>query len=258
MTVSPTRLPLLKKYSELLAHTSILCKGILQEASSAIPVLFASKVLVLATFLLPTVRKSIFAAIRDIFPPSSVITPDLTQDLHATPQTILPPTSTSPRIPHTHSLLDLTTESSEMKLHTGSFGEIGDAATQNGGKSTTGFSRQTTCFLDLSRETVVSSETPLRSPMPFVRSQFSPIPSKSPPPEDSASPAVIESKDDLLEVKDYTVVSDDLCLRHLRNTETQKQYSDMVMAMPTLFHWAEVIGEKTVTGFQDSLFWRER
>ena len=62
----------------------------------------------------------------------------------------------------------------------------------------------------------------------------------------------------VLEVKDYTVVSDDLCLRHLRNTETQKQYSDMVMAMPTLFHWAEVIGEKTVTGFQDSLFWRER
>ena len=258
MTVSPTRLPLLKKYSELLAHTCVLCKGILQEATSSIPILFASKVLVLSTFLLPTIRQSLFSAIRDLFPPSSVITPDLTEDLHSTPQVLSPQTSDSPRVPHVHSLLDLTAESSETKLHTGSFGELTDESTADGGKSDSGFSRQETCFLDVTQEKVISSETPFSSPTPFVRSQFSPIPSKSPPPEDSSSPAGSDSQEGLLEVKDYTVVSDDLCLRHLRNTETQKQYSEMVMAMPTLFHWREVIGEESVKGFQDTLFWRER
>lgn len=257
MTVSSTRLPLLKKYSELLAHTSILCKSILREATSSIPILFASKVLVIASFLLPTIRQALYSAIRDLFPPSSVITPDLTQDLHSTSQTLPSATSDSPRIPHVHSLLDLTAESSETKPHTGSFGEVSET-TSDGGKLNSGFFRQETCFLDVTREQVISAETPLTSPTPFARSQFSPIPSKSPPPEDSQSPAVNDSQEGLLQVKDYTIVSDDLCLRHLRNTETQKQYSEMVMMMPTLFHWERVIGATSVEGFQDSLFWRER
>ncbi|KAK8796134.1 hypothetical protein WA171_004096 [Blastocystis sp. BT1] len=82
-TISPSRYSLMKRFSSLLATTCVSCESILHESTSAVPVLFASKVLSIASLLLPSVRRCLFGGMVKLYPSSSIKVPDLTQDIFA-------------------------------------------------------------------------------------------------------------------------------------------------------------------------------
>ena len=128
------------------------------------------------------------------------------------------------------------------------------------------------------------SVQPSPSPSPTYRkSEFSPIPSKSPLPSDTQS---LEEEEEekalevqvkgktlitrftenttmqLLSLKDYTALSDHLCMRTLRQTSIREQYEIARRKLPSLFAYEIVIEstsyEKGCEEFVDANWWQTR
>lgn len=262
----------MKRFSSLLATTCVSCESILHESTSAVPVLFASKVLSIASLLLPSVRRLLFAGMEKLFPSSSINIPDLTQDLFADfkKPTLKSAEHCESSIPRSHSLLELPNPSLRPSaLSTRSQGSLSVASEselfpQEKEEDDWEFPTNSTYDLDVSQEIVIpSSATPTPSPAPQIqKSEFSPIPSKSPPPPEDEDLSVDAMKLEVLassmRVKDYTVVSDGMCIRRLREEKVREEYTEAVKALPTLFQWSEVMGEEVVEGLSDSEWWNER
>lgn len=264
MSVLPSRLPLLKKYTELLSKTCVLCQEIIRCTTSAIPVLFASKILSISRFFLPAIDATINGVIVTRFPPSSLITFDLRRDIY------LPPDATSKLLkvaekpmPRTHSLLDM----SAHRNLSADFASIDD----DDALSDDADSKSRETVIDFSRDTILpSSETPSPSPIPlFAPNSFSPIPKSSPSLDGMSEmdeldevnvPEVSEKEvcSHSLRVKDYRRTIDRVCLRSRQDPANRARHDAMVAAFPTLFFWREVVGEVAVPGLEGEVWWRER
>lgn len=264
MSVLPSRLPLLKKYTDLLSKTCVLCQEIIRCTTSAIPVLFAAKILSISRFFLPTIDATINGVLVTRFPPSSLITFDLRRDIY------LPPDATSKLLkvaekpmPRTHSLLDM----SAHRNLSADFASIDD----DDALSDDADSKSRETVIDFSRDTILpSSETPSPSPIPlFALNSFSPIPKSSPSLDGMSEmdeldevnvPEVSEKEvcSHSLRVKDYRRTIDRVCLRSRQDPANRARHDAMVAAFPTLFFWREVVGEVAVPGLEGEAWWRER
>lgn len=262
----------MKRFSSLLATTCVSCKSILHESTSAVPVLFASKVLSIASLLLPSVRRCLFGGMVKLYPSSSIKVPDLTQDIFADfrKPVVTSLGNTESPIHRSQSLMELPNPSPQpLTLSTRSQGSLSMASESEIFRQTEEdeweFPVNSTYDLDVSQEIVIpSSATPTTSPAPQIRkSEFSPIPSKlSPPPDakdDLCSDVMkLEMMTSTVRVKDYTRISDGMCARRIREEGVKEEYSEAVRALPTLFQWSDVMGEETVEGLSDCEWWRER
>lgn len=261
----------MKRFSSLLAETCVSCESILHESTSAVPVLFASKVLSIASLLLPSVRNRLYKGMEKLFPASSIKVPDLTQDIFAdSHQSVVTPLEKmeSP-IPRSQSLLELPIPRQPLTLSTRSQGSLSIASEPDSFRPEEEeeweFPMTSTYDLDVSQEIVIpSSATPTPSPAPQPwKSEFSPVPSKlSPPPEDQddvgSDVMKLEVMTSSMRVKDYTRISDRMCIRRIREEGVKEEYSSAVSTLPTLFQWSNVMGEETVDGLSDCEWWRER
>ena len=264
MSVLPTRLPLLRKYTELLSKTCVLCQDIIRCTTSSIPVLFAAKILSISRFFLPSINNTISSVLATLFPSSSLITFDLRKDI------FLPPDSNSKLLKVAEKPIQRTQSLSDFSPHRNLSADFVSISTEDA-LSDDAESKSRETIIDFSRDTILpSSETPSPSPMPLlVSTSFSPIPKTSP------SLSMISDKDELddvdiaevtekevcshsLRVKDYRRTIDRVCLRSRQDPANITRHDSMVADFPTLFFWREAVGDVAVARLEGEVWWRER
>ena len=252
MTVDEHRLPLLRKYSELLLSTCEICQSICQETTSSVPILFASKILALASFRLPSIGNIIYSAMNNLFPPSSISTPDLRHDIYV-PSSASSPLSMS-SIAKSHSMTTFPPSHSVLSFHEEDFYQ------QLSDDDLSRSEDDPEMIIDFAQDMIIpSSASPTPSPAFQTKgNSFSPIPeadlTDEEPDVDVLSMQLKLNTPTSLRVKDYTINVDRAVRRSLRRYSPE-QHDQMVTKLPTLFYWDRVVHYEGVSSKMEGKEW---